>query len=264
MKKTALIMLVMSLMLASFTAGVEYQRGDVDQNGIVNITDVSCLIDYLLKGTWPDEPVTPPDNHEWVDLGLPSGTLWAACNIGANNPEEYGDYFAWGETSPKEEYNWSTYQWCNGSMFSLTKYNTSSRYGIVDNKTELDPEDDAACVNWGPSWCMPTTEQQKELYDECLWTRTKMNGVNGYRIKGPNGKSLFLPAAGYRSDNSLEALGSCGSYWSRSCYTSNGISTNAFSACDVGFNWAEYSTYLNGTYHYRYYGHSVRAVRVSQ
>ena len=89
MKKTALIMLVMSLMLASFTAGVEYQRGDVDQNGIVNITDVSCLIDYLLKGTWPDEPVTPPDNHEWVDLGLPSGTLWAACNIGANNPEEY-------------------------------------------------------------------------------------------------------------------------------------------------------------------------------
>ena len=157
MKKSILIISVISLMLASFTAGVEYQRGDVDQDGIVNIHDVTFLMNYLLEGSWPDEPVTPPDNHEWVDLGLPSGTLWATCNVGANAPEEYGDHFAWGETSPKDVYNWSTYQWCNGSMFTLTKYNTESSLGMVDNKTELDPEDDAAYVNWGPSWRTPTT-----------------------------------------------------------------------------------------------------------
>ena len=233
---------------------------DVDQNGVVNIDDVTYLIDYIITGSWSDEP----EEHEYVDLGLPSGTLWATCNVGANSPEEYGDYFAWGEVTPKEVYNWSTYQWCNGSMYSLTKYNTNNRLGIVDNKTVLEPEDDAASVNWGPSWCTPTEEQQKELYEKCSWVRTKVNGVNGFRVIGPNGNALFLPAAGYCSDSSLEAPGSYGSYWSRSCYTSNGISTNAFSAADMGFNWTEWSTYLNGSYHFRYYGHSVRAVRTPQ
>ena len=193
-------------MLASFTAGVEYQRGDLDQDGIVNIHDVTFLMNYLLEGTWPDEPVTPPDNHEWVDLGLPSGTLWATCNVGANAPEEYGDHFAWGETSPKEVYNWSTYQWCNGSMFTLTKYNTQSSLGMVDNKTELDPEDDAASVNWGPSWRTPTTDQQKELIDKCSWARTTQNGVHGFRVTGPNGNSLFLPAAGYTTRRYVKLL----------------------------------------------------------
>ena len=111
MKSISSILLVLLLMLASFKAGLEYPRGDVDQNGIVSIADVTCLIDYLLSGTWNDEPVTPPDEHEWVDLGLPSGTLWATCNVGAENPEYYGDYFAWGETDPKDYYNWSTYKW---------------------------------------------------------------------------------------------------------------------------------------------------------
>ena len=251
MKKSILIISVISLMLASFTAGVEYQRGDVDQDGIVNIHDVTFLMNYLLEGTWPDEP-------EWVDLGLPSGTLWATCNVGANAPEEYGDHFAWGETSPKEVYNWSTYQWCNGSMFTLTKYNTQSSLGMVDNKTELDPEDDAAYVNWGPSWRTPTTDQQNELMDP----RTTQNGVHGFRVAGPNGNSLFLPAAGYREDGMLIDEGTYCSLWSRSCYTSNGVSTYAFNACDMGFNWESWSRFLNGPYCDRYYGHSVRAVRV--
>ncbi len=252
----------MVLMLTSFTPDVEYPRGDVDQNGNVNIDDVTTLINYLMRGIWPDEPVIPEDNHEYVDLGLPSGTLWATCNIGAETPEEYGDYFAWGETQPKEVYDWSTYKWCNGSMYSLTKYNTNTRLGIVDGKTELDPEDDAAYVNWGPWWRTPTAEQQHELYDKCEWIRTRSNGVKGYRIKGPNGNSIFLPAAGYRSDASIVGTESLGSFWSSSCYTSNGISTNAFSASDVGFDWGDWSYYMNGVYHYRYYGHSVRAVRV--
>ena len=169
MKKFSSLLFVLLLMLASFTAGMEYPRGDVDYNGKVNIADVVTLVDYLLTGTW-DEPVTPPDEHEWVDLGLPSGTLWATCNVGADNPEDYGDYFAWGETEPKVIYNWSTYKWCNGSVNTMTKYCTDSGYGTVDNKTELDPADDAATVNWGTSWRMPTLEQLDELLTKCTWT----------------------------------------------------------------------------------------------
>ena len=220
MKKiTVALLVVMALTLASFTASVEYQRGDVDHNGDVGISDVVCLIDYLLNGTWEedaetpldqpyqrgdvdhngdvgisdvvalidyllsgvweDEPVTPPDTHEFVDLGLTSGTLWATMNVGANSPEEYGDYFAWGETSPKEVYNWSTYKWCKGSYKTMTKYCTSSSYGTVDDKTELELEDDAAHVNWGAAWRMPTKEQQDELRNSCTWTWTKKNNVNG-------------------------------------------------------------------------------------
>ena len=130
MAKFSSFLIVLLLMLTSFTAGAqEYPRGDVNQDGAVNISDVTCLIDnllsgvpegdvnqdgvanisdvtslidYLLSGSWPDDPVTPPDLHEWVDLGLPSGTLWATCNVGASNPEELGSYFAWGETATKD------------------------------------------------------------------------------------------------------------------------------------------------------------------
>ena len=170
-----------------------------------------------------DEPVSP-DNHEWIDLGLPSGTLWATCNVGANSPEEYGDYFAWGETAPKEVYTWETYKWCNGSYNSLTKYCTISSVGsggFVDNKTELDPEDDAAWVNWGASWRMPSLEQLQELLNNCTWTWTTLHGVNGIQVSGPNGASLFLPAAGGRWGSSLSGIGSWGGYWSRTLRSNN-------------------------------------------
>ena len=263
MKRSFLSLFVLSLMLTSFTAAadVDYQRGDVSHDGRVSIDDVTCLINYLLYGTWPDDPMTP-DSHEYVDLGLPSGTLWATCNIGAENPEDYGDYYAWGETESKEVYSWSTYKWCNGSMYSLTKYNTTTNYGIVDNKTELDPEDDVAYVNWGPSWRTPTDEQLHELYEKCAWIRTKVNGVKGFKVKGPNGNMIFLPAAGYCSGNSVIKSEIVGSYWSRSCATNNGISSSAFSATLMGFNWDEWTTSYNGAFGERYYGHSVRAVHV--
>ena len=249
-------------MPASFTAADnEYQRGDVDQNGRVSIDDVTCLIDYLLKGTWPEEPEIP-DNHEYVDLGLPSGTLWATCNVGADNPECYGDYYAWGETESKDVYNWGTYKWCNGSRNTLTKYNTNNNLGIVDNKTELDPEDDAAYVNWGPSWRTPTDEQLHELYDRCTWIRSNMNGVKGYKVKGPNGNMIFLPAAGFRNEGSIVESEVMGIYWSRSCATNNGIATGAYEATEVGFDWGEWTTFYNGVYGARYFGHSVRAVHV--
>ena len=111
--------------------------------------------------------------HEYVDLGLPSGLLWATCNVGATSPEDYGDYFAWGETQPKDTYEWSTYQYCNGSYNTLTKYCSNSSYGyngFTDNLTTLLPEDDAATANWGGNWRMPTKEEFQELYNNTTVT----------------------------------------------------------------------------------------------
>ena len=255
MKKFSSFLIVLLLMLASFTAGVEYQRGDVSQDGQVNISDVTCLIDYLLTGTWPDEPVTPPDTHEYVDLGLPSGTLWATCNVGANAPEEYGDYFAWGETEPKEEYSWENYRWCNGTINTLTKYCFKSSYGYngyTDDKTELDPEDDAAYVNWGPEWRMPTYDQINELFSQCTQEWKETNGVYGRLFTGPNGNTLFLPAAGYPGSESLRSADSVGNYWSRT------LGFEPYCAYMICF-------YLEGEQRYsldRLYGLNVRAVRV--
>ena len=139
-------------------------------------------------------PTTGNENgHDWVDLGLPSGLKWATCNVGATSPEEIGSSFAWGETSPKSEYGWSTYVWCNGSATTLTKYNTKSEYGSVDNKTALDLADDAAHVNWGGSWRMPTKNEYAELKDNCTWTWTTQNGEKGYRVTSlMNGNSIFM------------------------------------------------------------------------
>ena len=116
-----------------------------------------------------------------VDLGLPSGTLWADRNIGANSPEGYGDYFAWGETRPKSEYNWSTYKYCKGSDKTITKYCDDSSYGTVDNKTVLEPSDDAATANWGSNWRMPTHGEQVELNEKCKWTWTTRKAPNTHR-----------------------------------------------------------------------------------
>ena len=152
--------------------------------------------------------------YEWVDLGL--SVNWATCNVGATKPEEYGNYYAWGETTPKTTYDWSTYKWCNGSYDTMTKYCTNSDYGTVDNYTVLGKEDDAASVNMGGSWRMPTYKEQAELQTKCTWTWTTLNGVNGYNVEGPNGNSIFLPAAGCRDYSDLYRAGSYGYYWSRS------------------------------------------------
>ena len=194
--------------------------------------------------------VTAINGYEYVDLGLPSGLKWATMNVGASKPEGYGDYFAWGETQPKSNYNWSTYKWCNGSENTQTKYNTSSSYGTVDNKTVLDPEDDAAHVNWGGSWRMPTYEEWKELRNNCSWTWTTQNGVKGRLVTGPNGKSIFLPAAGNRYSTSLYDAGSEGYYWSSSLCT--GI------PCAYGVDFSSDKVYWTNTH--RHNGYSVRPV----
>ncbi|MBR3798165.1 MAG: InlB B-repeat-containing protein [Bacteroidales bacterium] len=192
--------------------------------------------------------------HEWVDLGLPSGTKWATYNVGATKPEEYGDYFAWGETQPKGEYNWGTYKYCTADYDSENNTYTNivmTKYNTIDGKTVLDAADDAATANWGSNWRMPTREELNELYSSCTYEWTTQNGVTGEKFTGPNGKSIFLPAAGYRNDSSLDYAGSDGSYWSSSLYSSD-----TYGAWGLYFG----SGYCGVSGYYRYRGLSVRAV----
>ncbi len=193
------------------------QKGDVNGDGKITISDAVGIVDIILGGDGP-----APETHEYVDLKLPSGTLWATCNIGADTPEDYGYYFAWGETVPyaengKTNFDWSTYQWCSGSPTTLSKYNPSESFGIVDNLTVLEVADDAASANWGSAWRMPTEEQYDELinssYTTVEWTQE--NNVYGCKItSNTNGKYIFLPAAGVRSYSMLGYAGSKGYYWS--------------------------------------------------
>ena len=194
------------------------------------------------------DSVTFVDPYQAVDLGLPSGIKWASFNVGARAPWEYGGYYAWGETEEKEDYSWETYKWCNGSNDTMTKYCTDSRYGTVDNKTELDADDDVAHVKWGGDWRMPTKAEQNELRDKCTWEWTSQNGVDGYKVTGPNGNSIFLPAAGSRYGLSSGN----GFYWSRSLH-------------DYGSEAAGGLFFYNGVYDLydadrRFFGESVRPV----
>jgi hypothetical protein len=192
----------------------------------------------------------PINGHEWVDLGLPSGLKWATCNVGASKPEDYGGYYAWGETEEKSDYSLSTYKWCNGSDDTMTKYCTSSSYGTVDNKTVLDPKDDVAHVKWGGTWRMPTFEEQLELLNNCTCTWTTQNGVKGYKVTGPNGNSIFLPAAGCRYGAGVYGRGSDGVYWSSSLFS------NSSNSAYYLYFYSGYVYYTN----YRDNGFSVRPV----
>lgn len=176
-------------------------------------------------GEGPDDT---SDIHEYVDLGLPSGTLWATMNVGAEKPEDYGDYFAWGETKGynggKNTFNWNSYKYYDTSFKTMTKYCTKSNYGSIDNKIELEMEDDAATVNWGVNWQMPSEEQFAELVNEnyVTTTWTKLNDIDGYLIVSKNnGNRIFLPGACYYDGTSFpENINiHSGNYWSRSLYS---------------------------------------------
>ena len=187
--------------------------------------------------------------YEAIDLGL--SVKWATFNVGASNPEEYGGYYAWGETDEKDDCSWSTYRWCNGTYNSMTKYCTSASNGTVDNKTVLEPEDDVAHVKWGGNWRMPTRAEQDELLTKCTWTWTTLNGVNGYQVTGPNGNSIFLPAAGCRNGAEVYDRGYFGYYWSSSLYSNYSYYAYYLRFNDSYYAWSNY---------YRYYGQSVRPV----
>ena len=194
-----------------------------------------------------------PNTHEWVDLGLPSGLKWATCNIGAEKPEKFGNYYAWGETVPPAsgDYSWESYSLCNGSATTLTRYNNNPSYGFVDNLTELEPDDDAATVQWGFPWHIPSYEDFDELRRECKWAWGTKNGVYGCKFTGPNGNTLFLPAAGYRNIESLNFAGSYGYYWSSSLNKENPSQVHIFYFQSSFLGWGVFN---------RYYGRSIRPV----
>lgn len=181
------------------------------------------------------------NGHDWVDLGLPSGLKWATCNVGASKPEEYGNFYAWGETETKSVFSWSNYVYrLSGDSYSnikLSKYNTNSSRGTVDNKTILDLSDDAAHVNWGGKWRMPTTKEFDELRVNCSFTWITQNGVNGSMVTGKNGKSIFLPASGFWEESSLRDADDHGYYWSSSLDSSSSLHAFWFF-----FNWSNYAS----------------------
>ena len=227
-----------------FLNNMQYEFGEIKTFETLSANDSNTG-----NGGSSSSTAVPPTCTDYVDLGL--SVKWATCNVGASSPEEFGCYFAWGETTPKTTYDWSTYKWCNGSYDTMTKYCTNPNYGTVDDKTVLDKEDDAAAVNMGGSWRMPTKAEQDELRTECSWTWTTLNGINGYNVEGSNGNSIFLPAAGYRGNSDLNGAGSSGYYWSSSLNT--GRSGYAFS---LYFH----SGLVGWYYNYRCYGLSVRGV----
>ena len=209
----------------------------------------ACEVDDEVKFGVNTVPMPEPI-CEYVDLGL--SVKWATCNVGATKPENNGAYFAWGETKPKTIYDWNTYKWCNGSETTLTKYNVHSGYGVVDYKAQLDLSDDAAHVNWGGNWRMPTDAEWIELREQCIWAWTTGKGIVGYTvISKSNNNKIFLPAAGHRYGSLLNFAGIGGYYWSSWLTTG---SPN--SAWVVNFN----SNRVYGYNGLRRYGFSVRPV----
>lgn len=241
---TKAIAAIMLLTAVVFAAGCN-PEDEPDNNG--NTNGGGCNISGGI-GTY--------NGHEYVDLGLPSGTLWATCNVGASTPEGYGDYFAWGETSTKNNYDWNTYKYCDGSseLDNLTKYCNESSYGhngFTDNLTDLQTSDDAATASWGYGWRMPTEEQWEELirYTDIQWVTQKE--VKGCLFTASNGYTLFLPAAGQYFGNHISYTGSLGGYWS----TMLDAEYPQY-AWTLSFN----SNNHNITREPRYSGHSVRPV----
>ena len=203
--------------------------------------------------------VTVSDENMYVDLGLPSGTLWAKWNVGAHSPEEYGDYFAWGETKPKSNYCWETYKYCEGTDITLTKYNWNPEVGYTDDLSELLPEDDAATVNWGEDWQMPSIEQIAELGNG-RYTSSEAameGGIIGLRIiSKSNGNSIFLPAAGTFINTDINEKGRSFNIWSRS-------QSDGYSQCGYELGVTIVGDDFGGAWggDYRCYGFSVRPVR---
>ena len=204
------------------------------------------------------------NGHEYVDLGLPSGTLWATCNVGASKPEDYGNYYAWGETGTKSTYDCSTYKYANGADDKLTKYCNSIFHGyrfFSDNLTELQSGDDPATANWGGGWQTPTKAQWEELLNNTTIQWTTLNGVKGRQFtSNKNRRTLFLPAAGLRIDDELYSVGLYGYYWSSSLYKSGSL---GFGAGGPSNSWSlifsSDECYLD--FYLRFQGFSVRPVR---
>ena len=257
MKKIVLMIGILGLV----AFGMASCERDDDNGGTGNGNTPTNPTDTTSTPTNPTNPTdttsTPTDTtatpvpEGYVDLGLPSGLLWAKCNLGATTPEGYGNYYAWGETQPKSEYTWATYTY-GDTTYHLYKYNTSADYGTVDNKTTLEAADDAATVVLGGGARMPTSDDWVELRSNTTGEWTQQNGVNGWKFTATNGNSLFLPAAGRRCGSSLYDGGTYGFYWSSSLLTDDPSRVRNFYFHSDGSRMNSFN---------RNYGFSVRAVR---
>lgn len=198
--------------------------------------------------------------HGFYDLGLPSGNLWATCNVGADSPEEYGDYFAWGETNHKDFYNWTNYLYCDGSERTLTKYCNNPSFGLngfVDSLDVLETVDDVANTRWGGDWRTPTAYDWYELFQYTTHHWANMNGVNGVLFVGEKGLGIFLPAAGIMIGDSLEYDGVYG------YYNSNQIETILDPSRTIQFFIGADECFYGGNY-FRFCGRTVRPVRSAE
>ena len=224
---------------------------------------------YYMHATWDgtnlyfSNDFCPDGNHPHIiDLGLPSGTKWACCNVGANSPAECGDYFAWGEITPKPYYSKINYKWyIGGDSHNISKYCNSSDYGTVDNRTELELEDDAAYVNWGPQWHMPSLSQLYEVLNNCTSEWTSVNGIGGYLFKSKtNNEVVFFPAAGWHNNQGgIDELGTGGNYWL--CSISKSYRQD--NAYILGIRYGNMGM-LTAAIYARHWGSSVRPVHVGQ
>lgn len=261
--KTKFFLFLAMLLMSSVGAYAQTEtstplKGDLNEDGKVDAADITIIVNIIMgKGVEPVD-YTTPTGIVAVDLGLPSRTLWANMNVGANSPEDYGYYFAWGETTPQNNnvYNWTSYKYCNGSDVKLLKYCYKSDFGndsFTDDLLVLELLDDAAHTNWGDDWRMPTKAEQQELQDNTTSEWTTLNGINGRKfISKINGNSIFLPAAGGRWDNKLNQDGSEGNYWS-----SDFGESSPRNAWLIGFSSVGVNTSGSGRCH----GFSVRPVR---
>ncbi len=198
--------------------------GDIDNDGLYTNRDVRLLVDYIMGRDTLDFY----NGHEWVDLGLPSGRLWATMNVGATLPSEVGGYFAWGETEEKEVYTWDNYKWADSDTL-LSRYCRDSIDGVVDSLGALVAGDDAARQRMGGRWRMPTLREAFELYQQCSWQAENRDGQAGFRVTGTNGNSIFLPMAGYREGSNYVNEGSEGYIWANELnYNTNDESYGLF------------------------------------
>ena len=243
------LILMLSLSCMAFSCNETDDDGQAEKETTPKGDETSSKDD----DTTSDGNVIVINGHRFVDLGLPSGLLWAETNVGAENPEDAGDFFSWGETSPKVIYDSTTDKYCScpDGKSNCVDASHYTKYNSTDGKTVLDPDDDAATVNWGSSSRMPTKEEIQELLDKCTWIWDSSPSHKGYLVASSNGNSIFLPASGYRTGSGLNNQGSGGYCWSSTL--SSYYRDNAYG---LGF----YSSYHSVSGSRRYYGFPVRPV----
>ncbi len=233
--KSVAVIIVAVLELPCFMASASAQEYhcDVNDDGTVTVLDATIIINHVLG---------KHHHAEAIDLGLPSGIKWANCNVGATRPEQMGEYFAWGETNAKSEYTLATYVLCNGSFDSCFDFGSRTISGT---------QFDVAHTRWGGTWRIPTNEEVKELRENCTFRWITYRGVTGAKFIGPNGKSIFLPAAGYSYGSNVGVKGENGFYWTATQY-------GAYPYMGYSFDFA--SDYVTWGDYYRSLGFTIRPV----